>query len=104
MRKQKETGGLRRWYCHEIVHQDVAILHGEWGVTVYHCKRILKYEPQRICFLLQKRKISVCGNHLICTAFSAGAARIEGEISGIFYCNDAKRCQHCEVGELEGTE
>ncbi|MBQ8311185.1 MAG: YabP/YqfC family sporulation protein [Clostridia bacterium] len=86
----------RRWIADRMVRNDIAVLNGERQATVYGCRRILRYEPTRICLERVHGRICVWGEGLICTAFSAGCVTVEGEIGGVRYCRGA--CGTCREG------
>lgn len=74
---------------------DTAVLRGEHRVTVYGCRRILHYAPDRICLCIGKRGICISGRELICTSFNAGTVTVAGEILGLQYCDE--QCHgHCK--------
>ncbi|MBQ2734260.1 MAG: YabP/YqfC family sporulation protein [Clostridia bacterium] len=69
----------------------VVVLRGQRAVTVYGCRKILLYSPREICLCVEKRELSVVGENLLCTCFSAGSATVEGCIEGVFYKEGCKR-------------
>ena len=69
-----------------MIYKDTAVLHGERGVTVYGCRRILRYSTERICLCIGKRHFFVRGADLICTSFNAGCVSVEGRLDEIGYC------------------
>jgi len=92
--------GRSRWSAERMVGNDVAVLQGETGATVYGCRRILRYEPTCICLARTHGRICVLGEGLICTAFSAGCVTVEGDrIDCLRCCRDA--CDTCERRVME---
>lgn len=78
-------------------YSDSVVLHGDRGITVYDCRRILRYSPTRICLQAGKRRVRIEGTGLICTAFSAGSVKGNGEIVCVCFCReDCQRCQRDE--------
>lgn len=78
-------------------YSDSVVLQGDHGITVYDCRRILHYGPTRICLQAGKRKIRIEGKGLICTAFSAGSVKGNGEIACVCFCR--RDCQMCQRDE-----
>ncbi|MBQ7335430.1 MAG: YabP/YqfC family sporulation protein [Clostridia bacterium] len=78
----------RHYTSEPILCTDTVVLHGQGGATVYSCRRILLYAPERICLLTQKRQICLNGKNLICTSFTAGTVRVDGRIESIRFCTD----------------
>ena len=97
MKKREEQGAVTASHGREIFCADTAVLRGTHGACVYGCRRILHYAPERICLSLGKRRITVRGEGLLCTSFSAGCVTVAGEIEGIRYCRDA--CDGCREEE-----
>jgi len=62
-----------------------ATMDGKRRVTVYGCRRILVYSPLEIRLLLAKEELSVVGEALYCSSFSAGIVTVEGVIGGVLY-------------------
>lgn len=58
---------------------------GKRKATVYGCRRILIYSPTEIRLLLAKEELSVVGEGLYCSSFSAGVVTVEGVIGGVLY-------------------
>lgn len=69
-----------------MVCADSVILRGNEGATVYGCKKIVRYDRDRICLCIGARCVCVRGEDLICTSFSAGSVSVEGEISSVHFC------------------
>ena len=86
-RAQKREG--RPYGNMGMIYKDTAVLHGEMGATVYGCRRILYYSPERICFCIGKRHLFVKGADLICSSFNAGCVTVEGRLDGMGYCRGA---------------
>ncbi|MBE6589098.1 MAG: hypothetical protein E7643_02860 [Ruminococcaceae bacterium] len=91
MEKRTKNGQMRKRVTDALrdvgmIYKDTAVLHGERGATVYGCRRILCYSPERICLCIGKRHVFVQGKGLICTSFNAGCVTVEGQLEGIGYC------------------
>lgn len=69
----------------ECTLSSTVVLRGRTGATVYGCRRILCYTPQRIVFRVGKEALSVCGEDLYCTSFSSGTVSLEGSIRTISF-------------------
>ena len=78
-------------------YSDSVVLHGDSGITVYGCRRILHYSPTRICLQAGKRQIRIEGKDLLCTAFSAGSVKGSGEIGCVCFCR--AECRTCRYDE-----
>lgn len=75
---------------------DTVVLRGEKSATVYGCRKILWYSPERICLLVEGRGVSVTGRSLYCASFSAGTVTLVGEVLGAVYCASCRgRCDLC---------
>ncbi len=72
------SGGLQR-------RSETVVIRGQYGVTVYGCRKILLYSPCEIRLQLGKRELSVLGRGLFCTCFSAGCVTVEGDVGGVLY-------------------
>lgn len=83
-----------RWSAERFVGGDTAVLRGEEAAIVYGCCRILKYEETRVCLARRNGRISVWGEGLLCTSFSAGTVTVEGRILGMRCCHTD--CDGCE--------
>ena len=66
--------------CREMV-----ILRGQSTLTVYGCKKILHYSPERICLQLTGKELLIMGESIYCTCFSHGSVTVEGKINAISY-------------------
>ncbi len=64
---------------------------GKRRVTVYGCRKILVYSPTEIRLLLAKEELSVIGERLYCSSFSAGVVTVEGVIGGVLYREQRQR-------------
>ena len=60
-------------------------LEGQRRVTVYGCRRIVVYSPLEIRLMLAKEELSIVGETLYCSSFSAGTVTVEGKIGGVLY-------------------
>ena len=78
---------------------DLVVLRGQRSVTVYGCRRILQYSPERIRLQSGKRIVALDGRDMICTAFSGGSASVKGRIRGVFFlgAEDRKEEKDAEV-------
>ena len=84
--KQKKKGFRERYGMRELLERrDLIMLSGQTRATLYGCRRILLYSPCEIRFCIGKKEVSVLGDHLICTCFSAGSVTVEGCISSVVY-------------------
>ena len=70
--------------------REMIVLRGRGSVTLYGCRRILRYAKEEICICLGKRTVAVYGRHLICTCFSAGSMTVEGVIDGVRYLQNGE--------------
>ncbi len=66
---------------------DSVLLRSNRSAVLYGCGRILFYGSERICFAMKKRSVSVFGKELRCTVFSPLGVTVEGEITGVTYCD-----------------
>ena len=85
----KEARG-RRGVCRAVAPMlcaDSVVMRENTQATVYGCRRILRYEEERICLHIGKRSVCICGEDLVCTSFSAGAVTVEGWIDAVRFCN-----------------
>lgn len=64
---------------------DLIVLKGQGSVTVYGCRKILHYSPERIDLQSGKRIVGLRGKGMICTAFSGGSASVKGRILGVSF-------------------
>lgn len=85
----------------DLFSRDTLVLRGETAAVVYGCKRILLYEKDRICLSLGNRQITLMGEDLICTSFTAGSVTVEGVIHGTSYCTDQCLGKCRKGGEVE---
>ena len=63
----------------------MAELRGQGTVTVRGCRRILTYSPETIRLDTRDGEISIVGEKLTCTAYSADSIGIEGRIGGVYF-------------------
>lgn len=54
-------------------------------LTVFGCRKIIKYDPSVTVLLLYDKTLTVRGKNLTCISYYAGAVGIEGEIDGLDY-------------------
>lgn len=64
---------------------------GKRKVTVYGCRKILIYSPTEIRLMLAKEELSIVGDRLYCSSFSAGVVTVEGVIGGVLYREQRQR-------------
>ena len=103
-KEKKHRSGLGRIRPgSDLFSEDTLVLRGEDAAVVYGCKRILLYERARICLSLGSRQITLMGDDLICTAFTAGTVTVEGKIHGAAYCTEqcAGECRKKEGREKQ---
>ena len=62
---------------------DLILLRGQGSATVYGCRRILHYSPERISLQGGGRVVILEGKGMICTSFSGGSASVRGRILGV---------------------
>ncbi len=61
--------------------EPTVILEGNHTVTVHGCRRILVYCRDEVSLRVGGGALCILGEALLCTAFNAGTARVEGEIA-----------------------
>ena len=88
--KKRESGSLSermraRYGAAAMTGKDTVVLCGQRRATVYGCRRILFYSPREIRLLVGKVALSVQGERLYCSAFTAGTVTVEGLILGVSY-------------------
>ncbi len=91
MKKGTETGAsvLRKPFGKRCENRGVdpnrstVVLRGSRGATVYGCRKILLYTPQKISLKLSRDVLTVFGKGLYCTAFCAGTVNLAGEIGQV---------------------
>ena len=84
--KQKKKGFRERYGMRGLLERrDLIMLSGQARATLYGCRRILLYSPREIRLCIGKKEVSVLGEGLICTCFSAGSVTVEGCISSVVY-------------------
>ena len=64
---------------------DLIVLRGQVSGTVYGCRKILHYSPERILLQSGKRIVVLNGSDMICTSFSGGSASVKGRILGVSF-------------------
>ena len=92
MKQEKKThpeGMLRRIKARyteaAIVPRDTVVLNGRQSVTVYGCQRILFYSPCEIRLKVRDSALSVVGERLYCSSFTAGTVTVVGRVEGVRY-------------------
>lgn len=85
-------GGFRARYDMRglLERRDLIVLAGETRATLYGCRRILLYSPTEIRLCIGTREVSLTGEGLLCTCFSAGSVTVEGHIRSVQYHAHAK--------------
>ena len=58
-------------------------IRGRTNVTVRGCRRILRYSKEEIRLAMSHFDVRVRGKHLDCSAYFAGAIRIDGEVEAV---------------------
>ena len=81
----KKSLALRYGANRYMQNRELTVLRGQRSVTVYGCKKILLYSPCEIRLCVEKKELSVLGEHLFCTCFSAGSVTVQGKIFGVMY-------------------
>ena len=65
--------------------RELIILKGDSHATLYGCRRILLYSPCEIRLCIGRCEVSLLGEELLCTCFSAGSITVEGQIRALHY-------------------
>ena len=81
----EKKGRIKRRFA-PMLRADSGVLRDDTAAVVYGCRKILRYEEDRICLSAPRRCVCVRGRGLICTAFSAGAVTVEGSITSVCFC------------------
>ena len=68
-----------------LERRDLIVLTGDSRATLYGCRRILLYSPIEIRLCIGRREVSLEGEGLLCTCFSAGSVTVEGHITAVRY-------------------
>ncbi|MBR2721983.1 MAG: YabP/YqfC family sporulation protein [Clostridia bacterium] len=83
--KEKRSSG--RLFSSKILQEreprEQILMRGRTGVTVYGCRKILRYCPEEILLRCAKEGISIQGEGLYCRTFSAGVVEVDGRINGV---------------------
>jgi hypothetical protein len=95
MTKEALKKGLRQRLAEHYAQprqKDLIVMRGQGSATVYGCRKILHYSPERITLQSGGRVVILEGRALICTAFSCGSATVCGRICGVFFegCREKK--------------
>ena len=76
----------RRYGAHPILgERERVTLEGQRRAVVYGCLGIIVYSPSEIRLRLSGDELSVIGERLYCSSFSAGTVTVEGQVGGILY-------------------
>lgn len=73
-----------------ISENNMIVMRGQRGATVYGCRKILFYSPCEIRLDVGKKAVSVVGERLYCSSFSAGTVTVQGCVTGVSYLNAEK--------------
>ena len=63
-------------------------IRGRNSVTVYGCRRILRYTEIQILLKMKKNIVTVTGQRLTCLSYLAGAVTVEGWIDGVHFSSE----------------
>ncbi len=94
MSEKEECGlraRLRARYGSGVGRGEMVVWRGVGGVTVYGCRKILLYSPREIRLCMSERILSVAGEGLFCSSFSAGAVSICGSITSVSVGQEVRR-------------
>ena len=76
----------RRYGAHALFGERERItLEGGRRAVVYGCMAIVVYSPCEIRLRLSHEELSVVGERLYCSSFSAGTVTVEGNVGGVLY-------------------
>lgn len=91
-KKEEKRGFLARYDMRSVLdRRDMIVLMGDSRATLYGCRRILLYSPTEIRLCVGKREVSLVGESLLCTCFSAGSVTVEGHIRALHYHKAEKK-------------
>lgn len=83
---QKKIGeGERRNAPRALPLRETVLVRGDRLVTVYGCKKILRYAPEEVLFSLGGRRVLIYGSGLVCISFTAGSVTVEGTLAGVCF-------------------
>lgn len=89
MRISKRRGGIRSGYGDEILrYGSAAELRGRGELTVFGCRKILKYETDEIVLRVIDSRLSIRGVGLICTTYFAECIGISGRIDALEFSDE----------------
>jgi len=89
--KEKQGNFRARYDMRGLLERrDLIVLRGQSHATLYGCRRILLYSPSEIRLCIGKREVSLVGERLLCTCFSAGSVTVEGHIVSVQYHTSAE--------------
>lgn len=71
--------------------KDSIVIHGQCGVTVHGCRRIVLYSPCEIRLRTGRRTVAITGTCLFCTSFSAGTVTVSGRVAGVLFVDEEAR-------------
>lgn len=100
MTKESSKTGWRKRIAERYAQprqNDLIMLRGQGSVTVYGCRKILHYSPERIRLQSGKRIVALEGKGMICTAFSGGAASVRGRIFGVSFEGGSEKKEEKEA-------
>ena len=92
MKKEKKTpdegvlSRIKARYTEAVsATRDTVVLNGQQSATVYGCQRILFYSPCEIRLKVRDSALSVVGERLYCSSFTATTVTVVGRIEGVRY-------------------
>lgn len=95
-----EKNRSRRAFCGRMVRRyrgasglpssGTVLWRGGHGATIYGCRRILSYAPERILLSVGQATLEVSGEKLWCASFSSGCVTVEGQIRSVI-CREDER-------------
>lgn len=88
MEKEQDAKSLRKRLAERYrqpPQKNLIVLRGQGSATVYACRKILLYSPERIELRVGKSTVVLRGRGLICSAFTGGAVAVKGLILGISF-------------------
>ena len=69
----------------------LVVLHGKREAELYDCKRILRYERERVLLLCGREEVLICGKGLVCATFSMGTVTVRGELLSVSFCKEGEK-------------
>ena len=103
MKKEKKTpdegvlSRIKARYTEAVsATRDTVVLNGQQSATVYGCQRILFYSPCEIRLQLRTRALSVVGERLYCSSFTAATVTVVGRIEGVRFVSEDFACKESQ--------